>query len=292
MAVVKTTRLNLAKQLIGDPNWDAALDTGFDDADARLFQEGTGSPEGVVASDYDGQRFWSTDETAWYTSPTAATTVWRRDTPLYGTKAVRDALAANTGELFLRSDISPGGIDRYNGASWDRVVGPFVGQIEMWSGSVTLVADYLTERPGWALCAGALVNTFQTPDLTERMVVGYSPAGDTRFDAVREVGGDMEQILTAAQMREHRHLIVRNEFPAFHTEPTNSHVVTKGYSDGAVNSTNMNRASAVLPGADTNRGLSGGAALHASPYTVEAVTAPLDIPAYMALAFIVFVDVA
>lgn len=41
MAVTKTPRLNLGKQTLGDLNWHNALNTGFDDADARLLDIST-----------------------------------------------------------------------------------------------------------------------------------------------------------------------------------------------------------------------------------------------------------
>lgn len=63
MAVIKTARLNLAKQTFRDPAWHTALDQGFDDADARLLRTGTADPNVAEEGDYVGQLYYETDAT-------------------------------------------------------------------------------------------------------------------------------------------------------------------------------------------------------------------------------------
>ena len=65
MAITPTARLGLNKQGMGDPNWDVALDDGFDNADANLIivesvdQVGIDNPNGAVAGTYIGQPYWA-----------------------------------------------------------------------------------------------------------------------------------------------------------------------------------------------------------------------------------------
>jgi hypothetical protein len=63
VAVVKTTRLNLAKQAAGDPSWNVGTDQGFDDADARFLKVsddyGDAADPNVAPKDgdYIGQKY-------------------------------------------------------------------------------------------------------------------------------------------------------------------------------------------------------------------------------------------
>lgn len=68
MATSYTPRLALAKPASGDTGWGTSLSNGFDDADARLFLSGAGDPNGVVTSQYVGQRYWDTTNEIWYTA--------------------------------------------------------------------------------------------------------------------------------------------------------------------------------------------------------------------------------
>ena len=67
-----------------------------------------------------------------------------------------------------------------------------VGGIIMWSGS--------TVPNGWALCNGQKSNNVQTPNLTDRFIVG---AGSGY--SIGATGGAKEVTLTEAQMPSHRH---------------------------------------------------------------------------------------
>jgi len=70
MATSVTDRLGLKMQANGDnPGaWEVDLNQGFLDADAAFFKSGTGDPDGVIESDYIGQRFLDTATNYWYTA--------------------------------------------------------------------------------------------------------------------------------------------------------------------------------------------------------------------------------
>jgi microcystin-dependent protein len=125
-----------------------------------------------------------------------------------GNKATRDALTHVEGMMFLRTDLFPGAIDVSESAAWVRRVGPAVGDIIMWSGSVAVTAGYLDARDGWALCDGGTVNGFVTPDLTGQFVAGYSGAGD--YANIGDTGGAATVTLAGTETPEHRHYMVKD----------------------------------------------------------------------------------
>jgi hypothetical protein len=61
--ITPTPRLALNKQVAGDPAWDAALNTGFDNADARFLIVRAGTPVGVQQGFYVGQLCLDTNTT-------------------------------------------------------------------------------------------------------------------------------------------------------------------------------------------------------------------------------------
>jgi microcystin-dependent protein len=87
------------------------------------------------------------------------------------------------------------------------------GGIIMWSG------DPANLPAGWALCDGATVGTFVTPDLRGRFIVGYdknssnsptvaSPDGTTtNYGAVKNTGGETGHILSKLELPKHTHVI-------------------------------------------------------------------------------------
>lgn len=122
-----------------------------------------------------------------------------------GNKAARDAIVTpQEGHVFVRTDLHPGAIDVYETSAWVRRAGPFVGQIALWSGSVAVTGGYLDAVPGWALCDGATVNSFVTPDLKGNFVVGLD-VGDADYDAIGDTGGEKTHTLTEAEMPAHEH---------------------------------------------------------------------------------------
>ncbi|MFT3738784.1 MAG: tail fiber protein [Breznakibacter sp.] len=95
-----------------------------------------------------------------------------------------------------------------------------IGGIIMWSG--TVVPD------GWALCNGATVNGYQTPDLRGRFVVGYvdnisSSTSDEKYntsyvndavsldyDAIGKPGGKSFETLQIDNLPSHNHTVIDN----------------------------------------------------------------------------------
>ncbi len=87
------------------------------------------------------------------------------------------------------------------------------GSIIMWSG------DPSNLPAGWALCDGATIKSFVTPDLRGRFIVGFdknasvSPAeaaadGTTNnYGAVRNTGGETGHILSKGELPKHSHII-------------------------------------------------------------------------------------
>ena len=73
----------------------------------------------------------------------------------------------------------------------------------MWSGNASAAAIPL----GWALCDGRAVSGFQTPNLTNRFIVGAAPGG--RYATGDKGGSDTVQ-LTTAQLPPHNHQINLN----------------------------------------------------------------------------------
>ncbi len=72
------------------------------------------------------------------------------------------------------------------------------GIITMWSGSTNSLPT------NWYLCNGQTVETFVTPNLAGRFVVGVDPT-DTDFDNVGDIGGDKTVTLTVDQIPSHGH---------------------------------------------------------------------------------------
>ena len=87
------------------------------------------------------------------------------------------------------------------------------GVIVMWSG------DPSNLPVGWALCDGATVNSYTTPDLRGRFIVGYdkntsalptvSAADGTtmNYGAVKNTGGETGHVLSKAELPKHSHVI-------------------------------------------------------------------------------------
>jgi microcystin-dependent protein len=119
-----------------------------------------------------------------------------------GTKATRNAITSpQEGEWFIRTDISPGAIDVYEGGVWKRRVGPQVGDLMPYSGNPANIA---VDRPGWALCDGSTVNGFVTPNLKGKFVVGYD-SGDADYNAIGDTGGTKTVTLSISNMPAHNH---------------------------------------------------------------------------------------
>lgn len=157
MATTFTTRLNLAKQDLGDnPGaWHTPLNDGFDDADDRLLQvisiADDKTPNTHEAGDlsvlahFEGQRLWDSKRFAWWTAKTAG--------------------AVGTAEWV--PDNAP-------------------GEVKMFSGAIASIPD------GWQLCDGAAVDINSTigsnvPDLSGKFIAGYAGSGD--YANVGDVGG-------------------------------------------------------------------------------------------------------
>ncbi|MEO6903448.1 MAG: hypothetical protein ABI315_09850 [Bacteroidia bacterium] len=87
------------------------------------------------------------------------------------------------------------------------------GAIMMWSG------DPAALPAGWALCDGATIGSFLTPDLRGRFIVGFdknasaSPVaaaadGTTiNYGAVKNIGGEVGHTLLKAELPKHSHII-------------------------------------------------------------------------------------
>lgn len=197
-----------------------------------------------------------------------------------GNKATRDGISSpHEGMMFLRTDIDPGAIDVYESAAWVRRVGPRVGQVEIWTGSVAVTTGYLDARPGWALCNGDTVNGYATPNLSGRFVVGYNPA-DADYLAIAETGGEKTHTLTEAELAAHDHKMFKWETPGAHSNlaEQGDSVISTSVNTGGDATYRLGESTGTRDTGDTSE--EGGGDPHENR------------PPYYTVAYIVFVDVA
>jgi microcystin-dependent protein len=84
-------------------------------------------------------------------------------------------------------------------ASWTGAGAVPVGTVILWSGTDS-------ERPaGWALCDGAVVNGFRTPDLRGRFVVGTGAGTGLTERGLGDIGGAETHVLGAEEAPAHAH---------------------------------------------------------------------------------------
>lgn len=102
MAVTPTTRLQLNKQDSGDANWHTALNSGFDNAEARFMRFGTADPNSAEQCHYVGQIYARTGVTPteiWVGTVVGTPGTWVQ---VSTTAALLNVLTAN-GDMLVRA---------------------------------------------------------------------------------------------------------------------------------------------------------------------------------------------
>lgn len=140
-----------------------------------------------------------------------------------------------------------------------------LGGIIFYSGSQEALSAY----PEWALCNGDNVNSIQTPNLTDKFIMGGG------FDDIGKTGGSNERDPSAG-LTVDGHALSISEMPSHdHTLPYNA----EGSGGGGGGPDRLGGTGAI-----TNK--NGGGAAHSHGLTGESVD---NRPAYYTLAYIMFV---
>ncbi len=175
-----------------------------------------------------------------------------------------------------------------------------VGGIIMWSGEIEDIPD------GWYLCDGTTHDSFETPDLRSRFIVGYS-SGVWDYDEVGNTGGSDSVTLSVNQIPAHTHQVTGG----ITSSGRHSHTGNTGNSNDAVTSATSRSGMYGRGGGGTSviTRAGGSKGNHNHPLNISdsgAHTHPVDLtsqantttgaahenrPSYYVLAFIIFLGI-